>query len=373
MNIGKQRRFSEPFRSALIIMGLIWLGMNPAIAADELAVPRQGPAVLQEEPATSEATAMEQIPAALQESTPDEAVVSEQIPAALQDTTTSEQSGSEQIPAALQDISTGESYAAIGDSATEIPELDSAPAASETTTSPAEAPRTPASTRTGAGNVTPAATQVPAADQAPAANQAPAEDSVPATNVNQEIMTRPDFVDPKVTRKEIHVAAIDNENFEFGLFLGMFSTEDFGTSPVYGLKLAYHINEAVFFEVATGITKTQRTSAEDILNVDFLSDEERELSYYNFSFGFNALPSETYFSDKWAFHSAIYVIGGAGFTEFAGDSFFTLNFGVGYRFLATDWLALHLDVKDHLFEMDLLGEKKTTQNIEFSTGVSFFF
>ena len=45
----------------------------------------------------------------------------------------------------------------------------------------------------------------------------------------------------------------------------------------------------------------------------------------------------------------------------------------GYRFLATDWLALHADVRDHLFDMDLLGAKRTTNNIEITLGATVFF
>ncbi len=345
MNIGKQRRFSELYRSTLTIVGVMWLMVTSVFAADELPVSSQGPAALQE-PMVDGASASEQVPAALQETVTDESVTQEQIPAVLQNTSVSE------TPEMIGEPAPDEPPSELTATASEANEVSVSP---ENTDSVTEV----------------VSSEIVATD-APAASQA-TDDSMPATNVNQEIITRPEFVDPKVKRNDIHVAAIDNENFEFGLFVGMYSTEDFGTSPVYGLKVAYHVNEAIFFEVTGGVSKTQRTSAEDILNVDFLSEAERDLTYYNFSFGYNALPSETYFGEGWAFHSAIYVIGGAGFTEFAGDSFFTLNFGVGYRFLVTDWLALHLDVRDHLFEMDLLGKKKTTQNIELSTGVSFFF
>ena len=41
--------------------------------------------------------------------------------------------------------------------------------------------------------------------------------------------------------------------------------------------------------------------------------------------------------------------------------------------IATDWLALHVGVKDHYFETDLLGQSEGKHNIEFSGGLTFFF
>jgi len=373
MSIGKQPSFLKSQQWGLAIAGLMWLGISPLFAAGELDDPDQGPAALRlpaPEPMNNETSNTEQLPVALQDILAIEA-------SAANSTTVVEQPSLVNVASSNTSAATPSNATVLSPLSTDYNQnIEPAPINENSVLSANES-----SARRGTTNVPSSA----AGSQAPVDTEASSnaattsgsgqsmDESVPATNVNNEIMARPDFVDPKVKRNDIHVASIDNENFEFGLFVGMYSTEDFGTNPVYGLKLAYHVNESVFFEVATGTSKTQRTSAEDILNVDFISEPERQLTYYNFSFGYNALPSETYFGEGWAFHSAIYVIGGAGFTEFAGDSFFTLNFGVGYRFLVTDWLALHLDVRDHLFEMDLLGEKKTTQNIELTTGASFFF
>ena len=64
---------------------------------------------------------------------------------------------------------------------------------------------------------------------------------------------------------------------------------------------------------------------------------------------------------------------GLGSTRFAGDDRFTVNFGAGYRFLLTDAVALHIDFRDHLFDIDILGEDKTTHNLEAHLGVTVFF
>ena len=38
-----------------------------------------------------------------------------------------------------------------------------------------------------------------------------------------------------------------------------------------------------------------------------------------------------------------------------------------------DWLAVHLDVRNHMFETDLLGSSKPTKNLQASFGVTAFF
>jgi outer membrane beta-barrel protein len=62
-----------------------------------------------------------------------------------------------------------------------------------------------------------------------------------------------------------------------------------------------------------------------------------------------------------------------GDVKFAQQDQFALNFGVGTRILITDWLALHLDVRDHLFESSLFGVNKNVHNIEGTVGLTTFF
>ena len=87
----------------------------------------------------------------------------------------------------------------------------------------------------------------------------------------------------------------------------------------------------------------------------------------------NLLPGEVFFRGKYTFNTALYLIAGIGSTHFAGNDRFTINVGSGYRLLATDWLAIHGDLRDHIFDMDLFGENKITNNIEVSLGATIFF
>jgi outer membrane beta-barrel protein len=182
------------------------------------------------------------------------------------------------------------------------------------------------------------------------------------------------IIKPELDRREIVVPAIDTEDFEVGVYTGVMSVEDFGANTVSGLRFAYHVTESAFFEVAYGTTDTEKTSYERLSGAtQLLTADERKLTYYNVSIGYNLLPGESFIGTGRAFNSALYVIAGVGSTEFGGDNRFTTNFGAGYRLLDTDWLAFHADVRDHIFKNDLLGTEKTSHNIEIHGGITFFF
>ena len=86
------------------------------------------------------------------------------------------------------------------------------------------------------------------------------------------------------------------EDFEVGGFFGFLSIEDLGTNPVYGARVAYHVTEDIFLEAAVGTSKADKTSYELLSgNVQLLTEDQREYTYYNLSAGFNLLPGEAFF------------------------------------------------------------------------------
>ena len=181
-------------------------------------------------------------------------------------------------------------------------------------------------------------------------------------------------IDPEVERREIKEPAIDREDFEVGAFVGIMSIEDFGTNVVYGARLAYHITEGFFVEGTVGQSEAGLTSFEVLSGgAELITDSERQLTYYNLNLGYNILPGEVFIGEERAYNTNLYVIAGLGSTRFAGDDRFTVNVGAGYRFLLNDSVALHIDFRDHMFDIDLLGEEKTTHNLEAHVGVTVFF
>lgn len=182
-------------------------------------------------------------------------------------------------------------------------------------------------------------------------------------------------IDPQVERRDVRPPKIDTEDFEAGGYVGYMSVEDFGSNTVYGLRLAYHITEGLFAEATWGQTDAGKTSYEILSGgaTTLLTDSERKFRYYDVSVGYNLLPGEVFIGGKHAFNSALYVVLGAGNTRFAGDDYFTVSYGAGYRVLANDWLSLHFDIRDHMLDIDITGEDKTTHNIEFTLGATAFF
>ncbi len=181
-------------------------------------------------------------------------------------------------------------------------------------------------------------------------------------------------VDPQVERREIKEPKIDREDWEITAFGGILSAEDYQTNVSYGVRLAYHLTEGFFVEGAVGQTETDLTSFEILSGgATLLADDERTLTYYNVSLGYNLLPGEGFIGEGRAYNTNLYLIAGLGSTRFAGDDRFTVNFGAGYRFLMTDSIALHIDFRDHLFDIDILGEEKTAHNLEATLGISVFF
>jgi outer membrane beta-barrel protein len=192
--------------------------------------------------------------------------------------------------------------------------------------------------------------------------------------VQAEDTTQPPVIEPDVERRDIEVPRIDTEDFEVGILAGQISVEDFGVNTVAGGRFAYHVTEGFFVELAAGKADTELTSFERLSGAaQLLTEDEREYSYYNVSLGYNIFPGEHFIGKNRAMNTQTYVIGGVGKTTFAGDDRFTINLGLGMRLMPLDWLAVHGDIRDHVFDIDLLGQEKTSHNLEATLGVTFFF
>jgi outer membrane beta-barrel protein len=161
----------------------------------------------------------------------------------------------------------------------------------------------------------------------------------------------PAVIDPQVERREV-----------------------FEVNVVYGARVAYHLSEDFFAEAIAGTSDAGLTSFERLSGgAPLLTDTERQFTYYSLGFGWNALPGEIFLGGKRAYNSAVYLTLGAGGTRFAGADRFTITVGAGARVLIRDWLAVHLDMRDLVMDVDVLGENKSTHNYEATLGLTAFF
>ncbi len=185
------------------------------------------------------------------------------------------------------------------------------------------------------------------------------------------------LIEPFILRLDLEEADIDTENFEFGLFWGRISVEDFGVNDVYAATAALHVTEDLFLEATYGDSDLKSPLEQDFVGGITLPGD-LDYNYYNLSLGWNLFPGEVFVWQDWAFNSQVYLVGGVGVTEYFSEKDTTFNIGIGYRLIILDWLALRLDFRDHLFNRDQLEqlgeqEEKTVNNLEMRFGVSVFF
>lgn len=180
--------------------------------------------------------------------------------------------------------------------------------------------------------------------------------------------------DPNVERRVVKTGSIDTENYEFGWSYGILSIEDFGSHEMESIRFNYHVNEDIFLQTVVGRSKAGLSSYDRLSGGGrLLTDSESQYRYYSLSLGVNVLPGQTFISENWSFNSTFYVLAGAGNTHFANDDRFTFNLGAGYQFIFFDWLTAYIEGQDHLFDIDVTGVDKRTNNIEFSMGFSAYF
>ena len=199
-------------------------------------------------------------------------------------------------------------------------------------------------------------------------------EKAPAQIVVDEPQAEPSIIEPQVTRREVKTPKIKAKDFEMGAYFGALSIDDFGTNPIYGVRAAYHVTEDLFLEAYLARSKAGLSSLEDVFpDITVVSNSGRQFTYYDLDVGYNVLPGEVFLGRGRAFNTALYVIVGIGDVKFADQDQFALNFGVGTRILITDWLALHLDVRDHVFEDNLFGVDENVHNIEAILSLTTFF
>lgn len=217
------------------------------------------------------------------------------------------------------------------------------------------------------GCATVSAAAQPTGDASRVDGDAPQDQDAPPSE-----RTPPRVVEPEVERRRVRVPGIHSSNIELGLHYGALEIEDFGTNPAYGANLTYHVTEDFFMRADFGRSSAGASSVETKTNISLLGTD-RHFTYYNLSLGYNFLPGESFLGGGTAVNSTFYLVGGIGGTQFGGDKKFTVNVGGGYQVLPTDWLSIHLEIEDHIFQSSLLGYSKLTNNLEARIVTSVFF
>jgi len=186
-------------------------------------------------------------------------------------------------------------------------------------------------------------------------------------------------IQPQVDRREVKLPKYPSKDFEIGLYVGTYATQNFGSNLVGGVRLGYHISEDIFVQAVYGETKVSDENFRQILPGGLFAQPTEKLTYYNLSVGYNVLPGEVFWGRNTAFASQLYLIAGIGNTEFVSSDKVnrrdrqTINYGMGVRVLFHDRFSLQVDMRQHLYELDVLGKNESTKNLEWTGGLSFYF
>jgi outer membrane beta-barrel protein len=180
-------------------------------------------------------------------------------------------------------------------------------------------------------------------------------------------------IQPQVERRDVPLPRFPSKDIEFSLFAGTYATENFGASAVGGLRAGYHISEDVFMQFTLAQTRVSDENFRQILPGGLFTDPKEKLSYYSFSAGYNVLPGEVFIGSQHAKATAIYLAAGVGSTHFLEQRRHTFNLGLGVRLMLADRWSMQVDMRDHIYSLDLLGRRQTTQNLELTSGLSYYF
>lgn len=200
-------------------------------------------------------------------------------------------------------------------------------------------------------------------------SSAPAASAAPATASPADAPV----VVPEVARRELRLPRFPSRDWEAGVFGGVYGTQNFGSSGVGGLRLGYHVTEDVFVEAAYGQTQVSDEAFRQVLPGGVFVNRSETLSYYSLSAGYNVLPGEVFVGRNRALASQVFLIGGVGSTRFVDQKRQTFNLGLGLRVFLSPRVALRVDMRDHLYPLDILGRNESTQNLEFTGGLSVLF
>jgi outer membrane beta-barrel protein len=199
--------------------------------------------------------------------------------------------------------------------------------------------------------------------------------SAPAASLAAEsaplLMDESPVIAPPSQEHPLQDARIDTERFEVGPYYGLYTPDGFGTSSILGVRLAYHVTEDIAFEAGYAMGRVDQTSFRRLTGRSLLASED--LSYWSVGVSYELFPGQIFLTRKRTINSAIYLIGGLGQTTMDDRRHFTADLGTGFKVFAADWINFRPDLRIHVFETDLTGEKTVTYNIEATFAVAVFF
>ena len=179
------------------------------------------------------------------------------------------------------------------------------------------------------------------------------------------------IIKPPVEEQKLKEAKIDTESLEMGPYYGVYALDGFGSSGVYGVRLAYHLTEDVFFEGVYGISRFDQETFRRLTGRSLVADEK--ITYWNAGAGYNLLPGQLFLTAKKTLNATIYLIAGLGQTQIDRQTHFTFDAGTGYKIYIVDWFEVRVELRTHILQTDLTGANQIMNNLEGTAALAVFF
>lgn len=178
---------------------------------------------------------------------------------------------------------------------------------------------------------------------------------------------------PAWAQNTVEASDLDTEVFSLGVFTGLVNIEDFGSEWLVGLSGTFQASESFFLQYNYFQADTERSSFEKSQG-SYFSGADREFNHYDLLVGYNIFQGEIYPEPGAANLSSFYAVGGVGETDFGGEKSFTLTYGLGYQAAVARQVILSADYRIHRYDSSLIrGEEESTENTQFSVGLSYLF
>jgi len=181
-----------------------------------------------------------------------------------------------------------------------------------------------------------------------------------------------DIVKADTEQDLIKDADIKNTSMSVGIYTGLINYENFNSNYLVGLTFSYPFDEHVFIDAEFGVSSINDTEYRNI-GLPLLSEEETDVQFYNVLVGYNILPGEVYWSREKTLISSFYLIGGVGSISFDNNNYVSVQFGAGFKMGLDKNKSIRFEARDRLFDTDILGTDKLSNNIEFHLGIDWNF
>lgn len=181
-----------------------------------------------------------------------------------------------------------------------------------------------------------------------------------------------DIVKADTEQELIKDSDIVNTNMSVGVYAGLINYENFNSSYLFGLYFTYPFDEHVFVEAEFGVSSLNDTEYRRI-GLTLLSEEDVDVQFYTILVGYNMLPGEVYWSREKTMISRFYLIAGVGSVSFDNNSYVSVQYGAGFKVELDKNKSIRFEARDRLYDTDILGTDKLSNNIEFHLGIDWNF